>query len=347
MKLREIARLLGGELHGGDPEEDIAGVSGIGEAAAGDITFVVGSRQEKRARESAASCFLVREVLPGLRGAQVKVDDPHYAFALLLGRFHPPSPVPPGVSARAFVAGGVTLAEEVSVQPFAVLSEGVSVGRGTAVFPGVFLGRGVTVGEDCVLYPGVALMEGTRVGDRVVIHAGTVVGADGFGYLERGGRHVKVPQVGGVLIEEDVEVGANVTIDRATTGNTVIGRGTKIDNLVQVAHNVRVGEHSILVAQSGVAGSSSLGGHVVLGGQAAVADHVRVQDGVMLAARAAVMSDTPRGVYGGAPAIPHRDWLRAVSLFNKLPEMHRRVLELERKIQLLEGSEEGEDDEHQ
>lgn len=336
MKLGEIARLLGGEL-AGDAETEITGVSGIEHARQGDITFILGKKQAAEAEKSAASCVMVKEHYPGIDRAQLRVEDPQLAFALLLGMFHKRPAEPAGVSSLAYVSEDVSLGEEVTVSPFACVMRGASVGNGSVVGAGVFVGHGVMVGEDCVLHPNVVLMDGTTAGDRVIIHAGTVVGSDGFGYLQRGGGNVKVPQVGGVVIEDDVEIGACVAIDRATTGNTIIGRGTKIDNLVQVAHNVSIGEHSVVVAQVGIAGSSRIGRGCMLGGQAAVSDHATLDDGTTLAARAGAMGHLAKGAYGGTPAFPHREWLKASSLYMRLPELQKRIAALEAKMRDIEG----------
>ncbi len=279
---------------------------------------------------------MVSEYVEEVDKPQLRVKDPQYAFALLLAQFYPHGHGPVGVSELAYVARDVTLGDDVSVRPFAYISPGAHIGARTVIYPGVYVGPKVTIGEDCVLYPNVTLMRDTVLGERCVIHAGTVVGGDGFGYLQREGRNVKIPQTGGVVIEDDVEIGACAAIDRGTTGNTVIGRGTKIDNLVQVAHNVVIGEHSVITAQVGVAGSARLGDHVMIGGQSAVSDHINVAPGTMLSGRAGVISDIEKGgIYSGIPVLPHRDWLKSSALFARLPEMQKRIAELERKIEEL------------
>lgn len=335
MKLGDIARLLGGEVLG-DTELEITGVSGAEDAREGDITFAVSKKMAALASRGRAACIMVKEALPDAGKAQLKVDDPHYAFAILLGHFYSKQRGPAGVSGLAFVAEGASLAEGVSVQAFAYVSEKVSIGKGSVICPGVFLGDGVRVGEGCVIHPNVVVREQVNIGDRVIIHAGSVIGSDGFGYIQRGGTHHKVPQVGSVTIGDDVEIGANVTIDRATTGVTVIGRGTKIDNLVQVGHNVKVGENSILVAQAGIAGSSVIGNSVVLAGQVGISDHVKIENGTVIGAQSGVMSDLSRGLYAGSPAMPHREWLKAVSLFSRLPELSKRIQALEDRIKDME-----------
>ena len=225
-----------------------------------------------------------------------------------------------------------------SIWPFVTLGDRVTLGARVTLYPGVFVGDDVTIGDDTVLAPNVAVLDRCRIGSRVHLHSGSVVGSDGFGYVQHEGRHFRVPQRGIVVIEDDVELGANVTVDRATFGQTVVKRGTKVDNLVQIAHNVTVGEDSILVAQSGIAGSSSLGHHVVMGGQAGIGDHLTIGDMTMIAARSGVSRDTEAGqVVSGSPAIPHTVALRAYSLLPRLPELRAQIRNLERRVSLLEA----------
>jgi UDP-3-O-[3-hydroxymyristoyl] glucosamine N-acyltransferase len=335
MKLKDIAALLEGEIIG-TSDVDIKGVAGLEDAEEGDITFIADKKHIAQALKTKASCIMVKDVIPDTDKVQLKVSDPYFAFVRLLEHFYVKPQEPAGISKLAFVGEDVSFGDNVSVYAFAYISDGVSVGRNTVVSPGVFLGRGVKVGEDCLIYPNVVIREGVTIGNRVIIHAGAVVGSDGFGYVQREGRHHKIPQVGGVVIGDDVEIGANVTIDRATTGTTEIGKGTKIDNLVQVAHNVKIGDNSVIVAQVGIGGSTRIGGSVMVGGQVGIADHVNIESGSMIGAQSGVMSNLPRGVYSGTPVIPHRDWLKSVSLFARLPELNRRIKALEEKLEEFE-----------
>jgi len=198
------------------------------------------------------------------------------------------------------------------------------------------VGENTTVGKDCMIYPNVVLRENVKVGNKVIIHSGSVIGSDGFGYVFEEGRYHKIPQVGGVIIGDDIEIGSNVSIDRATTGNTIIGKGTKIDNLVQIAHNVKIGENTIIVAQVGIAGSTEVGDFVTLAGQVGIADHVKIGSGTVIGAQSGIASDLTKGFYTGSPALPHREWLRAHALFAKLPELYKKIKELEKKIKELE-----------
>lgn len=334
MNLQEIAVFLGDAAlsSGADPEIEITGARGLQDAQPGDISFLKDKKHLNEALQSGASCVLVREFHDDLPCAQIRVADPYHSFALLLARFNPLSHGPAGVSDRAFVAGDASLGSDVTVMPMACVSSGATIGARTVIYPGVFVGAGVSVGEDCVLWPSVVLRDGSVVGNRVIIHPGVVIGADGFGYIPRPEGHFKVPQVGGVTLEDDVEIGANTTIDRATTGMTVIGRGTKIDNLVQIGHNVIMGRACIVVAGTVIGGSCKIGDGVVFGGQCAIRDNVTIASGTMLAGRTGVADNLSKGIYGGTPAFSHKKWIKSTMVFEQLPELLQRVRELEQAI---------------
>ncbi|MBN2654707.1 MAG: UDP-3-O-(3-hydroxymyristoyl)glucosamine N-acyltransferase [Nitrospirae bacterium] len=338
MTLKQIAELVSGELIG-SPEAGeliINGVSGISDAKDGEITFVSGAKFTSKALDSAASAFLVSEHLAELKRPQIAVKNPQLAFAIMLRHFYvKPHPVM-GVSEKAHIAAGVRIGKDTTIYPFAYIDEGSVVGERTVIYPGAYIGKGSIIGDDCVIYPNVTVYNGVTLGSRVILHAGSVIGADGFGYIWADGRHNKIPQVGGVVIDDDAEIGANVSIDRATTGSTFIGRGTKIDNMVQVAHNVKIGAHAIIVAQAGIAGSCKLGDGVVIGGQAAIADHVNIEAGTMLGSKSGVISDLKRGVYFGTPAMGHREWLKSSAIFQKLPDMKKHIQQLEARLAALE-----------
>ncbi len=335
MKLKELALMLDGEA-AGDPETEIRGAAGIHEVKEGEATFLANTRYLRECAESKASCVIVRNLIPDMGKPQIIAKNPLYAFARLLEHFYVAPYKSAGISSAAFVSQKARIGNNVSIHSFVFISDNAVVGDDTVLYPGVFVGEDTVIGKQCLLHPNVTVREKVRIGNRVIIHAGSVVGADGFGYVMEDGRHHKIPQVGGVIIEDDVEIGANVTIDRATTGNTFIGKGTKIDNLVQIAHNVRIGEHSIIVSQVGIAGSTEIGNYVVLGGQVGVADHAKIDDGAMVGAQSGVFGHLEKGIHSGSPTIPHRDWLKSVSLFGKLPELHKKIKELEEKIKVLE-----------
>ncbi|MFA5353622.1 MAG: UDP-3-O-(3-hydroxymyristoyl)glucosamine N-acyltransferase [Thermodesulfovibrionales bacterium] len=334
MRLQEIADLIGGEVIG-DALVEIQGVSGISDALSGDITYLEGPKLIKALQASSASAVIVSEPLETDK-PQVKVKNPKLAFAQLLSRFYPRPCLPEGISEKAWVSDKARIGEGVSIAPFAYISEGVTIGKGAVIYPGVFIGENSHIGDSCTLYANVTIREGVTIGDNVIIHAGAVIGADGFGYVFDSGRHHKIPQVGGVVIGDDVEIGANTTIDRATTGNTVIGQGTKIDNLVQIGHNVQVGRAVIIVSEAGIGGSSVIGDGVILAAQAGVADHARIEAGTIIGAQSGVMpGEVKKGVYIGSPILPHRDWLKAQAVFTKLPELNRRIKDLEEKIKQI------------
>ncbi|HET6513682.1 MAG TPA: UDP-3-O-(3-hydroxymyristoyl)glucosamine N-acyltransferase [Thermodesulfovibrionales bacterium] len=337
MKLSEVTTMLGGELSG-NPDGEIHGASGIGEVQEGEITFLADRKLLQECAGSKASCVLVKEFFTELRKPQIRVKNPQYAFAQLLKHFSVSAAIPSGISHLAFVSGNASIGNDVSIHPFSHISDGAVIGEKTVIYPGVFIGNDASIGRECVIYPNVTVRERVRIGNAVIIHSGSVIGSDGFGYVFEEGRHFKILQVGTVVIGDDVEIGANVTIDRATTGLTVIGRGTKIDNLVQIGHNVNIGENSILVAQVGIAGSAEIGNFVILGGQVGVADHAKIDDGSMIGAQSGIMGGhLTKGVYSGSPVMPHREWLRAKALFARLPELNKRIRELEEKLNHLEG----------
>jgi len=335
MKLKDFAEVVRGVIHG-DPDIEIAGVSGIMDAHEGDITFVSSARYLRQACESKASCIIVKELIPDIKASQLLTSNPYFAFAKAIECFYPGLPFQPGISEKAVISDRVQFGKSVSVYPCAYLSDDISIGDGTVILPGVFIGEKTEIGKHCIIHPNVVIREGVTIGDRVIIHSGTVIGSDGYGYTFEKGEHYKIPQVGGVIIEDDVEIGSNVSIDRATLGNTIIGRGTKIDNLVQIAHNVKIGEKSLIIAQVGISGSSELGNYVTIGGQAGLADHTVVESGTIIAAKSGLFGHVTKGVYSGFPAIPHKDWLRAQALFAKLPEIYKKIRELENKINNLE-----------
>lgn len=335
MRLKEIALMLRGEIKG-EQDIEIQGVAAIHEAKEGEITFLSDAKLLKECARSRASCVVVKNFIPDLDKPQIVVNNPQYAFAKLLEHFYIKPVYPADISNEAFVSKKAEIGKDVSIFPLAYISDNVFIGDNTVIYPGVFVGNDTVIGNQCIIYPNVTIREKIKIGNSVIIHPGSVIGSDGFGYVFEGGRHHKIPQVGGVIIGDDVEIGANVTIDRATTGNTVIGRGTKIDNLVQIAHNVSVGENSIIVAQVGIGGSAEIGNFVVLGGQVGVADHVKIDDGCMFGAQSGIMGHVTKGIYSGYPAIPHRDWLKSSVVFAKLPELNKKIRELEEKIGVLE-----------
>jgi UDP-3-O-[3-hydroxymyristoyl] glucosamine N-acyltransferase len=335
MKLREFSELVNGTIIG-DPDIEITGASGVRNAGKGDITFVTSARFMKFLQGSEASCVIVKEPIEGLTLTQLQVPNPYYAFAKALEHFYPPPALKPGVSDAAAVSGKAVIGENVTIFPMAYVAEHVVIGDGTVIYPGVFIGRHSRLGRGCIIHPNVTIRENVEIGDRVVIHSGAVIGSDGFGYVFEKGIHYKIPQIGGVVVGDNVEIGSNVSIDRATTGNTVIGKGTKIDNLVQIAHNVSIGKNSLIIAQVGIGGSSDIGDFVTLAGQVGIADHSSFESGTLIGAQSGLSGHYKKGIYSGSPAIPHRNWLKSQALFAKLPDMQKKIKELGDRLDKLE-----------
>lgn len=332
MKLKEIADIIGGRITG-NPEVDITGVSSIKEAQKGNITFFADKKNMQYVYTTEASAIIAKEEIKGLSKSMLIVDNPYLAFAKTLELFYKKPFEPLGVSKDAVIGRDVNFGDDVSIYSRVYICNNVLIGSRVTIFPYVYIGDNVSIGDDSIIYPNVTIRENVKIGKNVTIHPGAVIGSDGFGYVLDKERHYKIPQVGGVIIEDNVEIGANVTIDRATTGNTSIGSGTKIDNLVQVAHNVKIGKNCLLVAQVAIGGSVEIGDGVVFGGQVGVRDHVKIGHGVMVGAQSGIGHDIPDGqVFSGTPAIPHKSWLRAQTIYSKLPEYIKRLLELERKV---------------
>jgi UDP-3-O-[3-hydroxymyristoyl] glucosamine N-acyltransferase len=336
-RLAELAELVGGRVEG-DPDRVVEAIRTLEAAGPHDLSFLKDPRYRGQAAASGAGALLVGPALvDAVPGRDLLVAaDPDYALARLVAVLHPPVRREPGVHPTAVLEPGCAVDPTAHVGPYVVIGEGSRIGAGAAVHAFVSVGRGCAVGEGVVLHPHAVLYDGTEVGPGSVVHAGVVLGADGFGYATHGGAHHKVPQVGRVVVEGDVEIGANSAIDRATLGETRIGAGTKIDNLVQVGHNVRVGRHCILCGQTGIAGSTRLGDGVVLAGQVGISGHIELGDRVQVAAKSAVYSSVAAGtVVGGIPAVEVRKWRRQTVLQSRLEEMSRRLRALEKRLGAL------------
>jgi UDP-3-O-[3-hydroxymyristoyl] glucosamine N-acyltransferase len=335
--LNEIAAFVDGSVDG-DGGVVIERLRGIDEAGPGDLTFVANPKYRKRMETTNASAILVAPGTACARKNLLIVGAPYVALGQLLALFHPEDEEIAGISKNASIEEGADVSPEAVVYPGVHVCRGARVEKKAVLYPGVFIGRDASVGEDSILYPGVTVYRRCRIGRRVVLHAGVVIGSDGFGFALPGRENRKIPQVGHVQIDDDVEIGANTTIDRGTLGRTWIQRGVKIDNLVQIAHNVVIGEHSIIVAQVGISGSAQLGKGVVIGGQAGIVGHIRIGDGVMAAARAGIHKDVPSGqIVGGTPHMPHLEWLKMEACLPKLPEMRKALAALQRRVAALEG----------
>jgi UDP-3-O-[3-hydroxymyristoyl] glucosamine N-acyltransferase len=332
MKVEEIARVLGGILEG-DGQREIRGIAALETVGAEDITFAEGERALARAAHTSAGCVLVPTGTSLSGHTTIAVKHPKLALIRAAEALLPKKRVAPGVHPTAIVSASARLAPDAAVGAHAVIEDDVKLGGGTVVGAGVSLGRGVEIGADCVLHPRVTIYPGVRIGNRVVIHGGAVIGADGFGYVFADGRQQKFPQIGFVVIEDDVEIGANATIDRGSLGATTIGQGTKIDNLVQVAHNVHIGRHCVIAAQTGISGSVEIGDYVVLGGQVGVGDRVRIETQSVIGAQAGIPTGkiVRRGsAMWGTPARPMAEFKKTFAAISNLPNLANKVKELSR-----------------
>jgi UDP-3-O-[3-hydroxymyristoyl] glucosamine N-acyltransferase len=336
VKLRELAERLECRLEG-DGDVDIRRVAGIQDAGDGDITFLANPKYEKTLATTRASAVILRHEAPPAPCAMLRARDPYLAFARAVGLFAPSWRPAPGVHALAAIAGDVVLGQDVSIGAFVAIGEGATIGDRTIIFPNVSIGPGARVGRDCVIHSNTSIRERVVLGDRVVLQDGVVVGSDGYGFVRRGdGTHEKIPQVAGVVVEDDVELGANTTVDRPAVGETRIKTGTKIDNLVMIGHGVTVGRNVLLAAQVGIAGSTHVDDDVVFGGQVGVGGHLSIGRGAIAVGQSGVTNSLDAGArVGGYPAIDSREWRKASALFRRLPELKRRIEALEAQIAAL------------
>ena len=334
--LRNIADAVGGTVVG-DDQVLIKGISSLALATEGEISFLADPRLNHQLKATKASAVIVEHQTVLYQGAQLVVSNPYLAYARVAAIFAPSPPRFPGVSDKAVIEKGVGLGRDVSIYPFVYVGHGAVIGNNVILFPGVYIGDRVRVGDRTVLYPQVAVLSDCIIGKDVIIHAGTVIGSDGFGFARDGDLNVKIPQTGIVEIEDEVEIGALSAVDRASLGKTVVKKGVKTDNLVQIGHNVVVGENTIIVAQVGVAGSTKIGKNVTIGGQVGLVDHIEIGDRVMIGSKSGVAKSIPPGeVVSGIPTMPHRLWLKTRGHIRRLPEYSEKVKELEERVRELE-----------
>lgn len=336
----ELAAKLGAVLEG-DPARVLTGVADLRAAGAGQVSFAGSPRYLPDVAASQAEAVIVPQaaVIAAPKPALLRVPNADTAFAAACALFAPPPVVlPRGVHPQARVSPEAKLGQNVSVGAFAVVEAEAEIGAGTTLYPQTYVGHGVRLGRDCLLYPFASVRERCVLGDRVILHNGAVVGSDGFGYtVDAQGVRAKIPQTGIAVLEDDVEIGANTTIDRARFGETRVGRGTKVDNLVQIAHNCIIGEHSVLCAQSGMAGTTTLGKHVICAGQAGLAGHLAVGDGAVVGAQAGVSKDLPGGqMYLGAPAVPRLEFGKSLAHVAGIPKLKEQLKALEARLAALE-----------
>lgn len=335
--LREIAEYLGGTVSG-DGDVLIGGLATLDDAGEGQLTFLANPKYASKVAGTGASAVLMGEGGNTHGKNAIFHPNPYLAFAKLLTLFYT-APAPRlGVLPGAFVAPGAKIGADVTIYPGASVGPGVTVGDRVTLYPGVVLYPGASVGDDVTLYANVSIRERCRIGNRVIIHDGTVIGSDGFGYAPDGSSWYKIPQIGIVVVEDDVEIGSNTVIDRAALEVTRIRRGTKIDNLVQIGHNCVIGEDCMIVSQVGISGSTQLGNHVVLGGQVGVAGHIKIGDNVMVGAKSGVAGTVgPNQILSGIPVMPHREWLKSSGIIPKLPEFRKTLNALEKRVAELEA----------
>ncbi len=337
--LADIAQHVKGTVEG-DADLVITGPAEIATAQPGQITFLANPRYQHFLESTAASAIIVGPDTPvPERLAAIRVPDPYAAFLQVIKLFHPPQEMlPPGIHPTAVVDDSAKLGEDVRIGALAVIGQGVTIGEGSRIFPNVVIMDNVRIGSHCLIYPGVVIRENCELGDHVIVHSGAVIGSDGFGFAFHEGRYEKIPQVGRVVIESHVEIGANTTVDRATLGETRIGEGSKLDNLIQIAHNVIVGKHTVMAAQVGIAGSTRIGDYCVFGGQVGVGGHLEVGNKVTAAAKAGITKNIPDGeTVFGFPARPIQKMRRIEATINRLPELVQRVRQLEQQVaQLLQ-----------
>jgi UDP-3-O-[3-hydroxymyristoyl] glucosamine N-acyltransferase len=335
--LGEIAKFVDGEIVG-DPGVVITGICGIKEAKPGDLTFVANPKYVSLMENTQASAIITSRDIKNASKPIVRTDNPSLAFAKMVSLIAPNETTHfKGIHPTAIIGNNVKLGADVSIGPYVIVDDSVSIGDKTVVYGGCYIGHHTVIGSENLIYPRVVIRERIKIGDRVIIHSGTVVGSDGFGFATVKGLHHKIPQIGTVVIEDDVEIGANVTIDRARFDKTIIGKGTKIDNLVQIAHNVVIGENSIIVAQAGISGSTVLGKNVMLAGQAGLVGHINIGEGVIVAAQAGVTKSIPANTkVSGYPAKPHETAKKVNACLQRLPQLVEKVKELQQKIEELE-----------
>jgi len=334
--LRELAEHLGGSVTG-DENILIRGIASLDDAGEDQITFLANPKYAAKVASTKAAAVVLPPGAERYDRNAIEVKNPYLAFAKLLTLFHVRRPEPKGIMTGAFLGRNVVIGDEVTIYPGAYVAEGVKLGARVVIHSGAVLYEGVEVGDDVTIHSNVTIRERCRIGNRVIIYSGAVIGSDGFGYAPDGKEWYKIPQIGIVVIEDDVEIGANTTLDRAALEVTLIRRGTKIDNLVQIAHNCQIGENCMIVSQVGISGSCKLGEHVTLAGQVGVAGHLEIGAFTMVGAKSGVPGNLPaNGMFSGIPTIPHREWLRSMGTLPKLPELRKSLVALDKRVQELE-----------
>lgn len=333
--VKDLAQFLGGTVIG-DENREISDVKGLAEAGSDDISFAVEPYTEYLPQVHAGAVITEKEY-PAGNNTLVLVENPRLAFSKLLELFHPRQSVEQGIHPTAIVDESAKIGENTSVMAYAVIGKNVHIGAGSVIYPYVFIGDNVTIGANAAIYPGAVIMENTVMGDNAVIRAHAVIGGEGFGFATKDGKHMRIPQIGNVTIGDDVEIGACTTIDNGTLGSTKVGRGTKIDNLVHLGHNVEIGEDCFVIAQTGIAGSTKVGNHVIFAGQTGCTGHITIGDNVTFAGKSGIVGNVASNtINAGFPARPHIEWSRTQVYIKKLPDLAKTVKALEKRIAELE-----------
>lgn len=336
MTLKEIADHLKGELNG-PADLQISSPAKIEEAKSGQITFLSNTKYTKYLPTTKASAIVVDNSVQDIPLPHIRVENAYFAFVMVLKLFEDQNvQISKGVSDKAFISSSASIDPSAHIAPLAYVGANVSIGANTVIYPGVIILQNVEVGDHSILYPGTTIRENCDIGSRVILHNGVVIGSDGFGFAPYNDAYIKIPQLGKVIIEDDVEIGSNTTIDRATLGATVIKKGTKLDNQIQVAHNVIIGEHTVIASQTGIAGSSEIGNNVTIGGQVGITGHIKITDGVILGAKSGVSKDiTEKGIMWGSPVNPVMRQKRIEASTRHLPEIEKKLKVLEKEIEKL------------
>jgi UDP-3-O-[3-hydroxymyristoyl] glucosamine N-acyltransferase len=337
---KQIAAFLNGEIEG-DPEKKVSSVSKIEEGREGSLSFLANPKYEKYIYETASSIVLVNKSFQPdkkINATLIRVENAYEAFARLLDLYQQSTPKKEGTNSLASIHQTASIGEHVYIGEFTCVSQNASIGNGTKIYPQVYVGENVKIGENSIIYPGVKIYHDCLIGSNCIIHSGVVIGSDGFGFApQEGSEYKKIPQIGNVIIEDDVELGSNVTIDRATMGSTIIHKGVKLDNLIQVAHNVEIGENTVIAAQAGISGSTKVGKNCLIAGQAGLVGHLNIADGVIIGAQAGIGHDlkTKGEIVVGSPAFEINGWRKSSVLFKKLPELREQVLKLIKDVEEL------------
>ncbi len=335
--LERLAAEVGGTVRG-DGTFLLTGVASLESAGKGDLTFLTNPRYAKKAATTGASVLLTEKEIPGFSKPCLLTSNPYLALAKIIGLFYPSAVPSQGAKTGSFVDATAKVHPHASISPGAFVSAGAVIGPRSILFPGVFIGENASIGEDCLLYSNTTVRENCVLGNRVILQPGAVVGSDGFGFARDGEKYVKIPQVGNAVLEDDVELGSNTCVDRAVLGSTRIGKGTKLDNLIQIGHNVVIGENTVMAALTGISGSTQIGNQVIMGGQVGIAGHLKIGDNVILHTRTGVMEDIPeKGNYFGSPSSEFSAEMKRVAASRQLPELIKRVRNLERALEKIQG----------